>query len=121
MNFRASHGLDFRFLFESVPGLYLVLTPDLKIVAATDSYLSATLTDREAILGRDLFDVFPDNPDDPGATGVSNLSASLERVLKLKRPDAMMLQKYDVRSPDGNFEEKYWSPLNTPVLDAQGE
>jgi two-component system sensor kinase FixL len=121
MNFQDSQGIDFRFLFESVLGLFLVLTPDLKIVGATDSYLSATLTSRETILGRHLFDVFPDNPDDPGATGVSNLSASLERVLKLKRPDAMTLQKYDVRRPDGTFEEKYWSPLNTPVLDARGE
>jgi len=28
-----------------------------------------------------MFDVFPDNPADVGATGVRNLRASLERVL----------------------------------------
>jgi len=117
----ASQEPDFRLLFESVPGLFLVLTPQLKIVGATDSYLAATLTQRDAILDRDLFEVFPDNPNDPTATGVTNLSASLGRVLKLKRPDAMALQKYDVRRPDGGFEEKYWSPLNIPVLDAAGE
>ena len=32
---------DFRSLFESAPGLYLVLTPDLTIVAASDAYLRA--------------------------------------------------------------------------------
>lgn len=123
MNIRdnASQEPDFRFLFHSVPGLFLVLTPVLKIIDATDSYLAATLTTREAILGRDLFEVFPDNPDDPNASGVTNLSASLGRVLKLKRPDAMALQKYDVRRPDGGFEEKYWSPLNIPVLDEANE
>jgi two-component system sensor kinase FixL len=112
---------DFRLLFESVPGLYLVLTPDLKIVGASDTYLQATLTTRDGIVGRHLFDVFPDNPDDIGATGVENLRASLKRVLKFRRPDAMTLQKYDVRRPDGGFEEKYWSPLNTPVLNESGQ
>ena len=107
---------DFRAIFEAAPGCYLILTPDLRIAAASDSYLRATLTQREEIIGRDLFEVFPDNPEEHGATGVSNLRASLERVLQLKRPDAMAIQKYDVRRPDGGFEEKYWSPLNTPVL-----
>ncbi len=78
---------DFQVLFEAVPGLYLVLTPDLKIVAVSDGYLRATKTQRHAILGRGLFDVFPDNPDDLTATGVSNLSASLERVLRNKAPE----------------------------------
>jgi two-component system sensor kinase FixL len=52
---------------------------------------------------------------------VANLRTSLDRVLKFRRPDAMALQKYDVRRPDGSFEEKVWSPLNTPVLNAAGE
>jgi GTP cyclohydrolase II len=112
---------DFRALFQSVPGLYLVLTRGLLIVAASDAYLRATMTERQEIIGRHLFEVFPDNPDDPNATGVSNLRASLDRVLLYRRPDAMAVQKYDVRRPDGGFEERYWSPLNTPVLNQIGE
>ncbi len=110
--------LQFRALFESLPGLYLVLTPDLKIVAVSDAYLKATMTRREAILGHGLFEIFPDNPDDPAANGTSNLRASLNRVLQSSRPDTMAIQKYDVRRPDGVFEERYWSPVNSPVLGA---
>jgi signal transduction histidine kinase/CheY-like chemotaxis protein len=109
---------DFRTLFESAPGLYLVLDPDFRIVAVSDAYLSATMTTREAILGRGIFDVFPDNPDDPQATGVRNLRESLHRVLATGRPDAMAVQKYDIRRPEsegGRFEERYWSPVNSPV------
>src|ERR671925_570583 len=73
---------DFRTLFETAPDLYLVLAPDFTIVAASDAYLRATMTKREEILGRGIFDVFPDNPDDPTATGVRNLRTSLERVLE---------------------------------------
>jgi light-regulated signal transduction histidine kinase (bacteriophytochrome) len=60
--------------------------------------------------------VFPDNPDDPDATGTSNLRASLNRVLQNAGPDTMAIQKYDVRRPDGVFEERFWSPVNSPVL-----
>lgn len=119
--FRASPPVDFQALFESAPGLYLVLMPDLAIVAVSDSYLDATMTKREAILGRGIFEVFPDNPDDPAATGVRNLHASLRRVLQDKVADTMAVQKYDIRRPEsegGGFEERYWSPVNSPVLDA---
>ena len=110
---------DFRTLFESVPGLYLVLMPDFTIVAVSDAYLRATMTKREEILGRRMFDVFPDNPDDPSATGVRNLKASLESVLQNRVADTMAVQKYDIRRPEsegGGFEEKYWSPINSPIF-----
>src|SRR6185295_16901895 len=81
----------------------------------------ATITTREGILGRNLFAVFPDNPDDPTANGESNLRASLRRVLQNGAPDTMAVQKYDIRRPDGVFEEHFWSPINSPVLGADGQ
>jgi signal transduction histidine kinase len=114
---------DFRALFESAPGLYLVLTSDLTIVAASNAYLQATMTKRDDILGRRLFEVFPDNPDDPASTGVSNLKTSLGRVLQNRAADSMAVQKYDIRRPDsegGGFEERFWSPVNCPVLAPDG-
>jgi signal transduction histidine kinase/ActR/RegA family two-component response regulator len=110
---------DFRALFQAAPNPYLVLTPELEIVAVSDAYLRATMTRREAILGRHLFEVFPDNPDDPAASGVSNLRASLERVRAHGVPDTMPVQKYDIRRPEsegGGFEERFWSPVNSPVF-----
>jgi signal transduction histidine kinase/CheY-like chemotaxis protein len=121
---QSNHNLpvpDFRALFEAVPGLYLVLTPDLRIAAVSDAYLRATMTRRDVILGRHLFDVFPDNPDDTTATGVHNLRASLDRVLATRQADAMPIQKYDIQRPHetgGGFEERHWSSVNSPVLDA---
>jgi signal transduction histidine kinase/ActR/RegA family two-component response regulator len=108
-------------LFESAPGLYLVLNPELIIVAASDAYLRATMTRRDAIVGRGLFEAFPDNPGDPTATGVRNLRASLERVLRSGQPDAMAVQKYDIPLPQGGgFAERHWSPVNSPVRAADG-
>lgn len=117
----AGFSADFRALFESAPTPFLALTPpDFCIVAVNDAYLRATMTDRAAILGRTLFAVFPDNPADPAAMGVRNLRASLERVLATGRPDIMAVQKYDIRRPDGRFEERWWSPMNVPVPGRDG-
>jgi PAS domain S-box-containing protein len=103
-------------LFESLPGLFLILTSDLKIVSASDAFLEATMTKREDILGRGVFEIFPDNPDEPGITGVANWRASFDQVRRTAASDTMAVQKYDIRQPDGTFEERYWSPVNSPVF-----
>jgi signal transduction histidine kinase len=117
-------GLDFQLLFEQSPDILLVLLPDaprFTMVAATAARLRATLLTREQTLGHGLFEVFPDNPEDAGATGTSNLRASLNRVLATRAPDTMAVQKYDIKGPDGTFQVKYWSPKNLPVLSPSGE
>ena len=118
---------DFRALFEAVPGLYLVLlpdSPDFTIVAVSNAYLRATMTRRDDILGRGFFDVFPANPADRGATGVSNVRASFMNVLWNRTQHSMPIQKYDIRQPEedgGAFEVRYWSPVNSPVIGADGQ
>ncbi len=116
---RSVHRPDFETFFQSAPGLLcLVLDPEWKILAATDAYLEATMTVRDEIIGRYLFDVFPDNPEDPAEESGRNMRASLERVVADRVADVMPLARHDVRGadPDGRFEERYWSPSNTPVF-----
>ena len=113
-----------RKLFHSLPDLYLILNPKFEIVEASEAYLKATMVKREDIMGRSMFEVFPDNPYDLRATGTKNLRDSLNRVLSHKISDTMAVQKYDIRRPEkqgGAFEEHYWSPINSPVLDENNE
>ncbi|MBC3538432.1 PAS domain-containing protein [Rufibacter sediminis] len=111
-------------IFQAAPDPYLVLTPDLKIHLVTDAYLAATLRKREDLPGKYIFDAFPDNPATPEANSVQNLHASLQRVLKTRKPHQMPIQHYDVPKPmalGGGFEEKHWKPVNVPVLNERGE
>ncbi|HEX2808222.1 MAG TPA: ATP-binding protein [Kineosporiaceae bacterium] len=101
----------------------VVLDPHLVIVAVSDAYLRATITSRTEIVGRPIFEIFPDNPADLEASGVANLAASLERVKRTRVADTMAVQKYDIRRPTsegGGFEVRYWSPVNSPVLGSDG-
>ena len=115
---------DFQRLFEALPGNYLVLLPDaprFTIAAVSDAYLTATMTQRERILGRGVFDVLPDaNPDNAERTGVSNLRASLETVLRTGAAHSMTVQRYDVQGPSDDWAVRYWVPRNSPVLAADG-
>jgi PAS domain S-box-containing protein len=110
--------LDYQVLFEAAPSPYLILAAnaDFTIVAVNDAYAKATMTVRSEIVGKSLFKVFPDNPDDPKADGERNLRASLTRVRDTGIRDPMPIQKYDIRGPDGGFKVRYWSPVNNPVF-----
>ncbi|MFE7110885.1 PP2C family protein-serine/threonine phosphatase [Streptomyces sp. NPDC057575] len=116
-------GVDHAALFAATPSPYLVLGPDMVIVDVNDAYLKATGRTRKDLLGLHIFTAFPDNPDDPEADGVRNLGASLHRVLATRQSDTLALQKYDipVMSRPGTFEERWWSPVNTPVLGPDGQ
>lgn len=112
--------VDFRAVFEKSIALQLLLDPSFIIVAVTDAYAKATMTEGERIVGRHLFEVFPDNPDYDHADGVSNLRRSLLKVVQSRTADAMPVQKYDIPLPGGSFEERFWKPVNWPILGGDG-
>ncbi|TGM01684.1 ATP-binding protein [Leptospira jelokensis] len=113
---------DFQNIFRSLPELYMLLDLDFCIIDISDAYAKATLIERENVIGKNLFEVFPDNPDDKTADGVKQLRFSLTQVINFKQTSTMALQKYDITKPDGSgFEVRYWSPRNSPVLDSNGD
>jgi PAS domain S-box-containing protein len=113
---------DFAALFDAAPSPFLILGPDLVIAAVNRAYLEATGRTREDLVGQHVFEAFPDNAADPEADGVRNLRASLHRVLRSGERDTLALQKYDIpiAGRPGAFEERWWSPINTPILAPDG-
>ena len=117
------HTPDFKTLFESAPGLYLVLDLEMRIVALTDAYARATRTRREKILGRSVYEVFPDYPDEPDKAIGATMAASFARVLRYRTVDLMPVQRYDLpwsAAAGGAVEQSHWSPTNYPILAADG-
>ncbi|MGW2619142.1 PP2C family protein-serine/threonine phosphatase [Streptomyces sp. NPDC001500] len=114
--------IDYAAVFQALPGMVALLTPELVYADVNAEFLRVTGRSREHMIGRHLFDVFPDNPNDGSASGMRNLEASLRRVLATGERDTMALQRYDVESLErpGEWEERYWSPVNAPVLGPDG-
>ncbi|MFF7952281.1 PP2C family protein-serine/threonine phosphatase [Streptomyces griseorubiginosus] len=115
--------IDYAAVFQALPGVVALVTPDLVFADVNEEFLGVSGRRREEIVGRYFFDVFPDNPNDEAATGMRNLAASLRRVLDTGERDAMALQRYDVEDPErpGEWQVRYWSPVNAPVLGPDGK
>ncbi len=113
---------DYIKIFEQSSALLLVIDTNFAIVAASDAFLKSTSIVRGSIVGRNIFDVFPDNPADEIANGKSKVIDSFNLVLKNKVPDTMPVVKYDIPKPvseGSGFEVRYWQVTHTPLLDEQ--
>ena len=111
-------------LFEALPGSCILLknnAPLFTILASTREYLNQTGTTKDGIVGKGIFEAFPGNPDDPTDTGTNDLRASLEEVLRQKKPHHLPAQRYDVAGDNGTFSERYWKAVNIPVFSPGGD
>jgi hypothetical protein len=106
---------EFKKIFETSPGLFLVLLPDspqFTVVAISDAYLNATLKHRNEIIGRSIFDSFSadlENPYNPLANGIENLRNSLQEVVNSRTPTRTEAQNHGMGS------------IVTPVLGEGGQ
>jgi signal transduction histidine kinase/DNA-binding NarL/FixJ family response regulator len=114
----------YRSVFANSPVCEYLLSPDATVLDVNDAFLQTSLRRREDLVGFNLFDVFPENPDDPHDSGVPALRRSLARVIATGQPDTLALQRYpiSVPQPDGSarYQERFWSAVNTPIFDDFG-
>ena len=110
--------IDFEALFGHSPNPYVVLDADLCIVAMNDSYLRVTMRERDELVGHNMFEAFPS---DPQSESHRLLRTSFQRVLATRKPDEIALIRYDIRRRDGTMDTRYWSATHTPFLSPDGE
>jgi len=94
--------------------------PGLAYVEVNPAYEQSLGVGRDDLVGRGLFQLFPDNPDDSAADGVYKVYMSLRQVAETARPHDMPVQRYDVAGDDGVFVQRYWRITNAPILNDQG-
>ncbi|HZV62698.1 MAG TPA: EAL domain-containing protein [Methylophilaceae bacterium] len=115
----------YKTVFDASPiGSYL-LSPEFIILNVNQAFLRATSRKREQLVGFNVFDVFEANPEDKADTGLEAFRLSLTRVIEARKADTLALQRYPIKiypeSGEPYFEERFWSAVNTPIYDEQGE
>lgn len=115
--------MDYYKLLINLPDTIVFLSPELKVIEATDEYLKATMKTRDELVGQDFFTTFPDNPDELLSHNMVIVRDSLMRVITNKEADLLPTIRYDIPKPEsqgGGFEERYWEAVHKPVLDNDG-
>ncbi|MEX0685319.1 MAG: PAS domain S-box protein [Balneolales bacterium] len=112
-------------IFGSSPAPMLILSPDpprFMIIGVNDAYLKITKSQKSDFIGTSVFEAFPDNSGQANNNGVSDLKASLSKVMATKEPHKMSEMEYDIpiRGTD-EFLERHWVCENIPILDDKGE
>lgn len=109
-------------IFDLSPNPYMVLDRELRYVAANRAYLRVTGSTLEGLLGRNIFDVFPHDPEAQDNPSTKLLRDSFGRVLEKRQADYIAFIPYRVPCPvSAQLQENYWSATHTPILDEGGE
>ncbi|HEY0896368.1 MAG TPA: PAS domain S-box protein, partial [Sphingobacteriaceae bacterium] len=115
---------DYKSIFDNGPALYLILKPDpagFLIADVSRSLLQTLGSTRDEVLGKPFFEVFPDNPADPGDRRRRSMRSILKAVRLQKRSVEMPLVRYDIYSrTGGGYQVRYWNIKNTPVFNDEG-
>lgn len=111
--------IDFGELFDVLPSPHMVLDANHCYVAVNRAYEQAVMRSRDEMMGRNLFDLFPND----GESG-RRLRDSFNRVLETGEPDTLAYIPYDLPRPPelgGGMEVRYWTAVHTPILGRDGE
>ncbi|MHA3703440.1 PP2C family protein-serine/threonine phosphatase [Jatrophihabitans sp. YIM 134969] len=109
----------YRAAFRSTPTAVTLLSVDLVVLDVNAAFTAATGRAAADLVGKNLFEAFPNNPDLVGEDHAAAVRASLTRVRDTGEPDELLGLRYDIPSPDG-FVTRYWDITNVPVLDDDG-
>lgn len=112
-------GIDYDYLFHSLPGNYLVMStdvPDFTVVEVSDSLVELVGMTREDLLNRSLKVVFPVSKDKESKDGAASLFMSINECIASAKPTNVGVIRYDIKNKDGDFERRLWKTSLYPIV-----
>lgn len=96
--------------------------PDFTIADANDAFLHLTKSERHHIIGKGIFDAFPQKADDSWSKRRKILYNSLVHAFLVKKAHKITLLKYDLPVTQANDDNaRFWNFDTYPILDDAGE
>ncbi len=109
-----SKDLDFKHVFDGMTDSYMIMDRDLNIVYANAAYLKSTQRTLDEIVGRYVFDAFPDT-EERVAEVLAEFNGALQgRVTLLKD------QYFELDHADGTRQTHCWRAVQTPYFGDEG-
>lgn len=112
-------------LFEAIPlpaVLICANSPNFTVENANRAYSEISGKSIDDLVGKRLFELFPDNPNDPESNSVAELTTLLNEVIETGRGNSKNIQRYDLKIGDsGSFEERYYNQNHTPIFNGNGD
>ncbi|MDP2410188.1 MAG: HWE histidine kinase domain-containing protein [Pseudolabrys sp.] len=113
----AGSNVDFKRMFYMLPTPYLVLDKQLNIIDMNDQYLAVTKRTRQELIGRYVFDAFPE--------GEERLTMFRNAFLRAVAGEANAIVKspFSIPRPEsegGGMREVWWTCHHMPAYDADG-
>lgn len=106
---------SFETLFQRMPQASMVLDTNLAYIAANAAYCRAVERSRNELMGRYIFDVFPDTPE--------RLEPVLEVFNRTLAGEVTTLenQPYKLQMPDGRILDRLWDLEQFPIYSETGD
>jgi PAS domain-containing protein len=94
--------------------------PGLKVVAVSGNLALAPGRSRRELVGQNLFDMFPDNPDGPAMRNVQVLLTAMRAAADTGQEQTIEPYRHDLLDGNGRFVERHWRGRCRPVKDGFG-
>lgn len=120
----AKQSLNYAALFKSLATAFIIFgtdDPTFTILDENEAHAALAGLKRDDVVGRPLFDVFPDMSEEYVKRGHSQLLESIRKVIATGKPDALPNLHYDIKDSKGNMQSRYWSVVHEPIVDADGK
>ena len=117
-------GINYKASFEQSYLPLVMIADHYIIVAASDSYLEETKTIRDEIIGKKIYEIFPNNQGDSSGNSQAIICSSIDCAMKNKTSHTASVIQYSKPklSSQGEGETiKYLSFCHSPVLDEFNE
>ena len=118
--------VDFEKVFEALPGINILINidaPDYTVLAITQELIDIqpNVFTRTNIIKKPFFKAFPQSTTLLSLAGEDSIRSSFKSVINKKKPHTLDIQRYEIPNESGGFTERWWSAVNKPVLNEDGE
>ena len=118
--------VDFEKAFEALPGINILIDTDMPhftVLAVTQGLIDIQpdIFTKKDIINKPFFKAFPQSESLDSSTEENKIRTFFEKIISTKTQNELGVQRYEVPNNNGGFTERWWSIVNKPVINDEGQ